>query len=965
MTTRKFNCSQCSYTTRNMDKLKNHLINMHNKEQYNWMVDEIEAEFICDDCEIVFPSRSLLSSHLDSVHSGDRGNIQLVKHVTFKKDDTDTSMESKEEKIDNPFTKEHPQREVNLKYVLNEVKNLKIAKTNATKSMLLKRDTINDVNIRYEPNSALYLVLKEEITQFKPGHILESRDKQVVAEVESVTEQKELAGNNPVTVLKCKVTMKDNNFESQVALNLYHTAQGVHLQGGRRVGQVTSCSLLASLFEDFAKNIATTQEKRIKNIKSALISIDLRKKAANQCKPPKKQKSSKVEKEKGREIYLCDLCDYNSVVKGMMKRHKLVTHHAPVKPHVEERVGKQQITNQVPVSPIECLKCFKFSCNEEIELEQHNKEHHLLPGSGQQLLPVHGHQSLPGPVQLPPPSPGKQLRPGTGHQVLPGSSQQPLPGPGQQLPPGPDQQEIKTHIKQVQQHLQNQVQQFFGTEKLPGPGQKFLPGPVQQLLPGLLLPNPGLQKLSSPGQQQPLQQGQQELLQPGQQELQQLGQQQILNSGQDQMVSAKETISSLQNKVERLEIEVTNLTADLDFEKEDKNIAIKTVNKLVNEKKSMETEYKKSIEAIKTQQRDLEEKGEKVKVLEGLLKLEEEKNKQPKSITKEADWSTVKDVRVEEVWNDEGGQLVKRLEIEERQTYLACKKCDKVLQNDNAMRVHMREHTRLNNQIINCHYCDFISNDAEVLISHIADTHSSKFTCKTCKNEFNTNQEMLEHVDLTHGFVYTQGTQQPSTAQQTPLFPCGFCPDAFLTQIDFTKHTQEKHTRHTWQESNAPSTALECYDCGHKSDTKIQLMEHKRQVHYKKKLCVYWHGNGRGCRFPSKQCVNIHEENITPTEHTDHRKRIECRNGSSCNFHSTDSCLYKHAEIVTRAAPESAQSTVPRVEVMAPNRDGMANFMEIIMKLNQNVENISERINSLELKSMTDFPPLGSVQGRN
>ena len=92
--------------------------------------------------------------------------------------------------------------------------------------------------------------------------------------------------------------MKENNFESKVAMNMYHTAQGFHLQGGRRYGQVTSCSLLATLFEDFSKNTANTQEKRIKNIKSALISIDLRKKASNQIKPIQKQKSSKVEKEK-------------------------------------------------------------------------------------------------------------------------------------------------------------------------------------------------------------------------------------------------------------------------------------------------------------------------------------------------------------------------------------------------------------------------------------------------------------------------------------------------------------------------------------------------------------------------------------------------------------------------------------------------------------------------------------------
>ena len=58
-------------------------MNEHSKEEHNWMVEEIKAEFSCDECEIVFPSRSMLSSHIDSVHCGDKGNTQVVKQVTF------------------------------------------------------------------------------------------------------------------------------------------------------------------------------------------------------------------------------------------------------------------------------------------------------------------------------------------------------------------------------------------------------------------------------------------------------------------------------------------------------------------------------------------------------------------------------------------------------------------------------------------------------------------------------------------------------------------------------------------------------------------------------------------------------------------------------------------------------------------------------------------------------------------
>ena len=71
---RKFPCSLCKFTTRDMNELKNHLINEHNKEKHNWMVEEIEEEFTCDECEIKFPRKSELEIHLNKVHFGDKGS---------------------------------------------------------------------------------------------------------------------------------------------------------------------------------------------------------------------------------------------------------------------------------------------------------------------------------------------------------------------------------------------------------------------------------------------------------------------------------------------------------------------------------------------------------------------------------------------------------------------------------------------------------------------------------------------------------------------------------------------------------------------------------------------------------------------------------------------------------------------------------------------------------------------------
>ena len=56
-----------------MEEFKKHLIVEYNKEKHNWMVEEIKAEFNCDECDLVFPRKSSLESHNDKLHGGDRG----------------------------------------------------------------------------------------------------------------------------------------------------------------------------------------------------------------------------------------------------------------------------------------------------------------------------------------------------------------------------------------------------------------------------------------------------------------------------------------------------------------------------------------------------------------------------------------------------------------------------------------------------------------------------------------------------------------------------------------------------------------------------------------------------------------------------------------------------------------------------------------------------------------------------
>ena len=76
MIVRKFPCSLCNYTTTSMEEYKNHLITIHNKEKHNWMVEEIIASFLCEECDTEFPSSSLLMSHKDMIHRGKRWELR-------------------------------------------------------------------------------------------------------------------------------------------------------------------------------------------------------------------------------------------------------------------------------------------------------------------------------------------------------------------------------------------------------------------------------------------------------------------------------------------------------------------------------------------------------------------------------------------------------------------------------------------------------------------------------------------------------------------------------------------------------------------------------------------------------------------------------------------------------------------------------------------------------------------------
>ena len=212
----------------------------------------------------------------------------------------------------------------------------------------------------------------------------------------------------------------------------------------------------------------------------------------------------------------------------------------------------------------------------------------------------------------------------------------------------------------------------------------------------------------------------------------------------------------------------------------------------------------------------------------------------------------------EEVWednNDESGNLIRqrRKEVEKYQwkPELACKKCDKVLESDQHLRKHVKEHSRLQNEILKCHHCDFMTDDSDIHVNHVVDNHSTRHTCLTCGELFPSKSEMVLHAGNMHPFIYNQ------------------------------KKVLHKE--------------VDCHDCEAIFNNKFELMEHKREMHHKQRLCSYYHGNGWGCRFPTS-CLDIHNENITPVLTNDNRGKIPCRHGDSCLYRKKNICHYKHTQ---------------------------------------------------------------------
>ena len=835
-------CNLCVYQFTNSRALEQHMTSDHGS-------DSVVLAFPCNHCPKKFKTDSEALDHFVMDHNMEKADI--TGNVVVKDKEKDPTAATT----------------IKLDYVLNELKNVKTAKANAKKVMPAKRIVINDLNTRYELNSALFLVVKEDFEALHEGSSFHNDQNGVEMKVEKVIKQLDKKGNNPVTVVKWEVSNLSKGYTSKVTMNMYHTNQGVHFQGGERTGEITTCSLAAECFELMCNNTQNTKSVRISEIKEMLLRLDARKKYGSQ---PVKQKKQMA----GDTTLKCDSCHYKTVVKAELKRHMFLTHQKRPHPTTMKTVTfkltdiqETKAAKKESDSLSECLKCYK-SFKGEDELETHDKTVHKPED-------VVGDQKIVDTTKL-----LKDLQ--IENNVL-----------------WQAQAEHKIHLEKLRVREQEMIANMT-----------TMKGDITHLIK----------------EREQVEQAYQEASKAV------VDQQGIINE-------QSETIKVLKNRLE-MELGTINTTEGL---RQRKSPAPVPLPAPVPAPASAPTSAPAPAPPTPLVGRQTTPVWRAAGPRQAKLTAPEappRPSAEPAGLvvtavpaqaaeTEEQGWYD----GWEEVYEDnDSGELVAQ---QSNRLDHACKKCDKQLDNEHLFRQHMKEHMKKDNQLVQCHYCDFMTNDSSKYINHIAEMHSSKFKCG---EEFKEMSQRLEHIMVVHAFDYT---------------------------------TQE-----------VTSDLVECFDCGEKMGSKPDLMEHKKSNHFKTKLCSYYHGNTTTCRFPNNKCMNIHNENIKPTDVvSDYRSRIICKNGNTCFFLMQGYCLYKHATIVGQQQNVWEQSSITRestrptpinappagiiqqqttISASTPNMD----MNMLVINLSKQMDAISQKLQFLELRSMKDFPSLPEAQRR-
>ena len=483
-------------------------------------------------------------------------------------------------------------------------------------------------------------------------------------------------GNNPATIVKWKVSDTKKEWISKVTLNMYHTNQGVHFQGGERNGNATTCSLAGNIFESMCSNTLKAQSVRISEIKEMLLKLDGRKKYGSQ---PTKKKNNK----EGDSKFKCDTCHYQTVVKTELKRHMFLTHQKRPHPTTMKKVTFQLSNSRETKAEekeakiqSECLKCW-LSFKGEDELECHDKTAH----KSEEAVNSQDKNKLLNELW-----------------------------------------EENTVLLKTQADHKIYLEQMKIREQEMINNMTTMKADISFLIKDKEKVEVSYQEVTK-----------------------------CVADQQDIITKQNETIKVLKSRL-TLEIENKSEPAGLRQRKTPNPTLLLAPpsapshipilgsprqSQTISNRLSQATPARPTPGTVPAAPEPAAPvPGAHVPVVDV-----------PVAPVHEAPVSTVTPTPVEESeeegWHDDWeGELIAQ---QRKRLDHVCKKCDKQLDNERIFRQHMKEHMKKDSQIVQCHYCDFMTNDAAKYLSHIGDMHSPKFSCETCGEEFSEIQKKIEH----------------------------------------------------------------------------------------------------------------------------------------------------------------------------------------------------------------------------
>ena len=240
---------------------------------------------------------------------------------------------------------------IKVKYSLNKLKNLEVAKANVLRPIKVDRIVTNDTNVRYEMNSGQYLHIKEEMKQYKKGDLDNSENGEITFRAEKNSFVEDINDNNPGTQVKMVITNNKTKETTNVVIKLYHTNQSIHLQGGRRMGKTTSTFMLADCMESYWRRNMTENASSINEANECIKSMVI-----------KPGMATRARTSSGDPILNCDKCSYSCELRHRLNIHKISMHSkkkfplkitavkrksSPTKAPEIQRIAKEKITKTV------------------------------------------------------------------------------------------------------------------------------------------------------------------------------------------------------------------------------------------------------------------------------------------------------------------------------------------------------------------------------------------------------------------------------------------------------------------------------------------------------------------------------------------------------------------------------------------------------------------------------------------